>query len=155
MSDILSDVVMGIIALLLLAILILGIILGVAVIRDLNAPAPPQEAPVSEAPAPEEPTAQSVQDPSWVESYTVSPESDNNFRVSLGDWTVVTNDLYTMGNRTQDVTIVIENISSEIVVVNYSGNNWSRGLQINPGEDQVFTGKVGDFRVTLLSYENE
>ena len=127
-----------ILSLLLIIILILGIIWAIGKIR---------------ATAVNQPAA-NVSQPAWVESYTVSPESGKNFQVSFGDWTVVTNDIYSKGDRTQDVTIVIKNISSEVIVVNYAGNNWERGLQIKSGDSQVFTGKAGDFRVTLLEYQN-
>ena len=150
-----------ILSLLLIIILILGIIWAIGKIRTtavnqsaINQPVVNQPAvnqPVVNQPAVNQPA---VSQPAWVESYTVSPESGKNFQVSFGDWTVVTNDLYSKGDRTQDVTIVIKNISSEIVVVNYAGNNWERGLQIKPGDSQVFSGKAGDFRVTLLEYQN-
>ncbi len=137
-----------ILSLLLIIILILGIIWAIGKIR---ATAVNQSA--VNQPAVNQPAA-NVSQPAWVESYTVSPESGKNFQVSFGDWTVVTNDIYSKGDRTQDVTIVIKNISSEVIVVNYAGNNWERGLQIKSGDSQVFTGKAGDFRVTLLEYQN-
>jgi len=132
-----------ILSLLLIIILILGIIWAIGKIRATA---------VNQS-AVNQPAA-NVSQPAWVESYTVSPESGKNFQVSFGDWTVVTNDIYSKGDRTQDVTIVIKNISSEVIVVNYAGNNWERGLQIKSGDSQVFTGKAGDFRVTLLEYQN-
>ena len=140
-----------ILALLLIIILILGIIWAIGKIRTTAVNQSAINQPVVNQPAVNQPA---VSQPAWVESYTVSPESGKNFQVSFGDWTVVTNDLYSKGDRTQDVTIVIKNISSEIVVVNYAGNNWERGLQIKPGDSQVFSGKAGDFRVTLLEYQN-
>ena len=140
-----------ILSLLLIIILILGIIWAIGKIRTTAVNQSAINQPVVNQPAVNQPA---VSQPAWVESYTVSPESGKNFQVSFGDWTVVTNDLYSKGDRTQDVTIVIKNISSEIVVVNYAGNNWERGLQIKPGDSQVFSGKAGDFRVTLLEYQN-
>jgi hypothetical protein len=90
-----------------------------------------------------------------VVEWTVSPISTDNFVVEYGDWNVTTNDLYTFGDRTVDVTIVVKNSTNKIVVINYAGMNWDRGIQVKPGERTTFTGKAGDFRVTLLDYKNQ